>query len=63
MKSVSIKPGCITCGSCAFIAPEIFDLAETAFVRADAPITDPALREKILMAAQACPVAVILVKE
>jgi ferredoxin len=63
MKSVLIKPGCISCGSCAFIAPEIFDLAATAFVRPDAPISDPALREKILRAAQACPVAVIWIKE
>ena len=33
MKNVTIKPGCITCGTCEFIAPEIFEVTDICRVK------------------------------
>ena len=57
MKKVWIKPGCITCGACEFIAPEIFEVSDICHVKKNAPITEHvnAIEEAIA----ACPVQVI----
>ncbi len=57
MKSVSIEETCIACGSCVEICPEVFDLpGDLAVVKADA---DLSLDDKIIEAAEACPVEAI----
>src|SRR5258705_169413 len=33
MKNVKIEPGCISCGSCQFIAPEVFEVISTSQVK------------------------------
>ena len=38
MKNVKIEPGCISCGSCQFIAPEVFEVTDTSHVKEGADI-------------------------
>lgn len=57
MKKVWIKPGCITCGTCEFIAPEIFEVTDICKVKADAPVSESV--EEIKQAIKQCPVNVI----
>ncbi|MFH0898580.1 MAG: ferredoxin [bacterium] len=61
IKKVRIIPGCISCGSCEIIAPEVFELQQTAQVRPDAQITGN--EEKIIEAALMCPVQAIEVEK
>lgn len=57
MKKVWIEPGCITCGKCEFIAPEVFEVLDVAYVKRD---VDLAGYEKAIQeAAKSCPVEVI----
>lgn len=56
-KILTIKPGCITCGACEFIAPQLFQVTDICHVR---PNIVPAEHETdIACAIQACPVNVI----
>jgi ferredoxin len=57
MKKVTIEPGCITCGTCEFIAPEVFEVTDIAHVKQDADLEKN--KELIQAAAAACPVNVI----
>jgi len=57
MKKVFIEPGCISCGTCQFIAPKIFEVTDVSRVRPDAPIADYV--EQIEQAIEICPVQVI----
>ena len=57
MKKVWIAPGCITCGRCEFIAPEVFEVLDVAYVKPDADISKH--QKNIEQAAQTCPVQVI----
>jgi ferredoxin len=57
MKKVFIAPGCITCGRCEFIAPEIFEVLDIAHVKNDADIAKHTVA--ILEAVKTCPVQVI----
>jgi ferredoxin len=61
MKKVWIDPGCITCGSCEFIAPEVFEVTDLARVRDKSDLEKQ--KELIEMAARACPVNVIKFQE
>lgn len=61
MKKVTIEPGCISCGSCQFIAPEIFEVTDTSHVKPDATIE--LYQERIRLAAAKCPVQVIAIEE
>jgi len=57
MKKVWIEPGCITCGKCEFIAPEVFEVLDIAYVKRE---VDPQAYEKAIQeAAKSCPVQVI----
>ncbi len=57
MEKVWISPGCISCGSCQFIAPEVFEVTTMSTVKDDADLVkNTALIEA---AARACPVQVI----
>ena len=57
MKKVWIEPGCITCGRCEFIAPEVFEVLDVAHVisNADLKKNDQLIRKAI----KACSVGVI----
>jgi len=61
MKKVHIKPGCIGCGLCAELAPEVFQVHNKSEVKYDATI--PLHEEKIKEAAQQCPMGVIMYDE
>ena len=56
-KKIIIEPGCITCGMCEFIAPEIFEVTDVARVK-ESLIYDEKLVNK---AVNECPVSVIKV--
>ena len=55
-----IEPGCIACGTCAFIAPEVFEVTDRSRVKVDADFERN--RELIEKAALKCPVQVIKIK-
>lgn len=61
MKNVRIEPGCITCGVCEFLAPEVFEVTDISHVKEDANFKEHAAAIKD--AARACPVSVIAYKE
>jgi ferredoxin len=61
MKKVWIAPGCIACGTCEFIAPEVFKVADRSEIKPDADLNSH--KEKIQKAAQSCPVSVIQFEE
>lgn len=61
MKKVSVQPGCISCGSCQFICPMVFEVTDRSRVLPHADIVQQA--EKIKEAAQKCPVKVIMYEE
>ena len=61
MKKVWVNPGCISCGSCEFLCPEVFKVIVTSQVdpKADLEANKEALKE----AAEKCPVQVIKYEE
>ena len=61
MKKLSIKPGCISCGTCQFTAPEVFEVTDVSHVKRDADLETHA--QKIQAAVQKCPVQVIVYEE
>lgn len=61
MKNVKIQPGCISCGSCQFIAPEVFEVTDKSRVKDDVDIS--LYHDRIREAAAKCPVQVIAVEE
>ncbi|MFI5332675.1 MAG: ferredoxin [Candidatus Babeliales bacterium] len=61
MKKVTIEPGCIACGTCAFLAPQVFEVTAQSQVKSDADIKTHA--PCIRAAAKACPVQVITYEE
>jgi ferredoxin len=61
MKKITIQPGCISCGSCEYIAPEVFEVTDISRVKKDANLA--VHEETIKKAAQACPVQVITYEE
>jgi len=61
MKNVKIEPGCISCGSCEFLAPEVFKVVVTSQVQAG--VDFKAFEDRIREAAAKCPVQVIKIEE
>lgn len=61
MKKVTIEPGCITCGLCEFIAPEVFVVTDVCRVKTNPPLESCV--ERVKEAAQLCPVQVIQYQE
>ena len=59
--SVSVTPGCISCGTCAALCPTVFEIAGISKVKPGADLTRNA--ECIREAAEICPVGVIEVEE
>jgi ferredoxin len=61
MKNVTVEPGCISCGSCQFIVPEVFQVTDTSHVKEGVDIAK--FESLIKEAAAKCPVQVIKIKE
>ncbi|HTM06644.1 MAG TPA: ferredoxin [Patescibacteria group bacterium] len=61
MKKVIIQPGCISCGSCQFICPQVFEVTDRSRVLPDGDLLQQA--DKIKEAALKCPVKVIIYEE
>jgi ferredoxin len=60
VKKVVINPGCITCGACEFIAPDVFHVTDKAYVK---NATDSIMHEQSIQEAiEACPTQVIVMK-
>ena len=57
IKKLSIGPGCIGCGLCESIAPEVFQVRDVSRVREGVDYEQ--YKDKIEKAAQSCPVGVI----
>ncbi len=57
MKKVWIEPGCITCGACEFVAPQIFEVTDMSHLKENADLEKHS--NDIELAAQSCPVNVI----
>jgi ferredoxin len=57
MKKVWIESGCITCGACEFVCPEIFEVTDMSHIKAEGDLQSNS--DLIQLAAQACPVNVI----
>ena len=57
INKITIIPGCVSCGSCVSLAPEIFEMKNIATVKPNAPIEGN--EEKIIEAAAMCPVEAI----
>ncbi len=61
IRRVRIVPGCISCGSCEAICPNVFEVTDIAHVRPNGDLEDNA--ELVREAADMCPVSVIKVDE
>lgn len=57
IKKITIQPGCISCGLCAFIAPEVFEITDSSHVKES--INPNPYEQNIKDAAAQCPVRVI----
>ena len=61
MKKVYVSPGCISCGTCEALCPEVFEVKDTAQVK---PTTNIHEHEaEIREAADICPVQAIKIEE
>jgi ferredoxin len=58
MKKLFIEPGCISCGSCQFVCPEVFEVTDRSRIKTNADVEKHS--EKIEEAASKCPVQVIV---
>lgn len=61
IKKVKIIPGCVSCGTCEAICPEVFEVKEVAQVKQDADLES--YKDKIFEAAEMCPVGAIEIEE
>ena len=61
IQKVVIEPGCVSCGACQAVCPEVFELKGTAQVKQNALINKN--EETIRQAAELCPVGVIQIHE
>ncbi len=61
IKKITIEPGCISCGLCAFTAPEVFEVTDVSHVKQGA---NTMRNETVIkQAAEQCPVRVISYEE
>ncbi len=60
-KRLYIEPGCITCGMCEFVAPQVFEVKEVSQVKqaADIQIYEAEIKKAVLE----CPVSVIVFED
>ncbi len=60
-KKLWIEPGCITCGMCEFIAPQVFEVTDVSHIK---PGFDQQKNEDLIeQAVKECPVSVIKFQE
>ena len=61
IKRVYMVPGCISCGTCESVCPEVFEVKSIAEVKLDADLKkhEEAIREAV----EICPVSVIKYEE
>ena len=57
MKKIKVLPGCISCGTCQMICPDVFEVTDVSHVKPDVDFEKN--KENIEQAAQMCPVGVI----
>jgi len=57
MKNLQIVSGCVGCGSCEALCPEVFEVEEVALIKKDVNLDEH--KECIREAARICPVRVI----
>ena len=61
MKKLWIEPGCITCGMCEFLAPQVFEVTDVSHIKPDADLVKH--QQLIELSVQECPVSVIKFQE
>jgi len=61
MQNVKVEPGCISCGSCEYLAPEVFKVIVTSQVQEGVDFKK--FESCIRNAAAKCPVQVIKIEE
>lgn len=61
IKKVTIKPGCVSCGTCSVICPNVFEVSDIGKIKENVDFQTN--EEEIKEAAQACPVGVIEIEE
>ena len=61
IKKVTIEPGCIACGTCQVLCPEVFEIDQISQVKAGADLDAHA--SVIREAAEICPVGVIVIED
>ena len=61
IKNVKINPGCVSCGTCEVVCPNVFEVKEIVEIRKNADLR--ANEEEIKEAAQTCPVGAIEIEE
>lgn len=61
IKNVKINPGCVSCGTCEVVCPNVFEVKEIVEIRknADLRVNEEGIKE----AAQTCPVGAIEIEE
>lgn len=57
IKKVNINPGCISCGACQAVCPEVFEMKGVAYVKDSIDLNS--YSDKIDEAVHMCPVEVI----
>lgn len=57
IKNVKIIPGCISCGTCEEICPQVFEVRDISYVKQN--IQFQGLEDEIEEACEMCPVSVI----
>lgn len=62
MKAFVNRDGCISCGTCAAVCPEVFRMDEDGLAEAYAPVDSSAL-DSAQEARDGCPVSVISIEE
>lgn len=57
MKKLKIDPGCISCGTCVFMAPDVFEITDKSQVKTNANLS--LHKEEIDRAIASCPMNII----
>lgn len=61
MKKLWIEPGCITCGMCEFIAPQVFEVTDVSHIKQNFNLQENI--DLIEKSVRECPVYVIKYEE
>ena len=61
IKKVWIEQGCMSCGACEFVAPEVFSVTDVSHIKDGADLKK--YSDQIMEAANVCPAEVIKFEE